>query len=241
MATQESIFDCIVVGTGHAGSCAALAASDAGLRRLLIIDKCPEEWVGGNGYFTAGAHRTVHNGLQDLLPLVQNVSPDLATKIDMDPYTAEEFTSDIVRLGDGKSDATLVKAVVEGSRGAIEWLARRVKIPFTFSFNRQAYLVNGRHKFWGGMVLSTLDGGKGVIRSHREALKEAGVLTWFDTPAVQLLLENQEIVGLTVRREGRLLTLKASSVILACGGYEASKGLRSKYLGEGWDRAKVCL
>ena len=171
MSSQNYEFDCVVVGSGHAGSCAALAASDAGLRRVLIVDKCPEGWAGGNGYFTAGAHRTVHSGLHDLLPIVQNVKPDTAAKIDMGAYTAEQFTSDIMRLGGSRSDPALVKAVVDGSRSAIDWLARRVNMPFTLSFNRQAYLVNGRQKFWGGMVLSTEDGGKGVIRAHQLALE----------------------------------------------------------------------
>ena len=109
-------YDCIVVGSGHAGSCAALAAHDAGCKRVLIVDKCPPEWVGGNGYFTAGAHRTVHGGLADLLPLVRNVPPRAAETIDMAPYTAEEFAGDINRLGSGQADPALVKAVVEGSR-----------------------------------------------------------------------------------------------------------------------------
>ncbi|KAI0693228.1 hypothetical protein BC835DRAFT_1306840 [Cytidiella melzeri] len=237
--TYDDTYDCIVVGSGHAGSCAALAASDAGLSRVLIIDKCPEGWVGGNGYFTAGAHRTVHNGLDDLLPIVHNVDVDIASEIDMDPYTAEDFTSDIMRLGGGRSDPALVKAVVDGSRDAIGWLAERVKMPFHLSFNRQAYLVNGRQKFWGGMVLSVQDGGKGVIKAHQEALKSAGVETWFETPAVELICANGGIVGLMVLRKGQLLRLTSPSVILACGGYEASVKLRGKYLGEDWKRAKV--
>lgn len=235
----EDAYDCIVVGSGHAGSCAALSAAEAGLKRILIIDKCPPDWVGGNGYFTAGAHRTVHNGLHDLLPVVRNVDAETASKIDMAPYTADDFTSDIMRLGGGRSDPALVKAVVDGSRDAIQWLSERVKMPFHFSFNRQAYLVNGRQKFWGGMVLSVEDGGKGVIRAHRSALEAAGVETWFDTPAVSLLCEHGEIVGLTVLRNGEPTRLAAHSIILACGGYEADAGLRGKYLGEEWKLAKV--
>ena len=84
--------DCIVVGSGHAGSCAALSAIEHGCKRVLVIEKAPKEWAGGNGYFTAGAHRTVHGGLHDLLPIVHNVDPDMVSKIDMDPYTNEQFT-----------------------------------------------------------------------------------------------------------------------------------------------------
>lgn len=232
-------FDIIVVGSGHAGSCAALSASDAGLKRILIIDKCPEEWAGGNGYFTAGAHRTVHGGLQDLLPLVCNVTAEQASQIDVDPYTAEQFTDDIMRLGDGKPDTALVKALVEGSRDAVQWLADRVKVPYTLAFNRQAYLVDGRQKFWGGLALSTREGGKGLIASHRAAQKEAGIQVWFDTPAVELIREDDAITGVVVRRSGTLLRLHAPAVVLASGGYEASRELRKKYMGGNWDLAKV--
>lgn len=143
---SPSTYDCIVVGSGHAASSAALSAVEAGSKRVLVVEKGPAEWVGGNGYFTAGAHRTVHGGLQDLLDIVTNVAPELAATIDMDPYTPQQFTDDIMRLSDGRSDPAMVKAVVDGSREAVGWLAEKVGVPFIFSFNRQAYLVNGRHK-----------------------------------------------------------------------------------------------
>lgn len=48
---EDFLYDCIVVGSGHAGSCAALSAVEHGCRpgRVLIVEKAPEEWVGGNG------------------------------------------------------------------------------------------------------------------------------------------------------------------------------------------------
>ncbi|KAI0087057.1 FAD/NAD(P)-binding domain-containing protein [Irpex rosettiformis] len=238
---EPQSYDVIVVGSGHAGSCAALSAHESGVpgSRILVIDKCPEEWVGGNGYFTAGAHRTVHKGLEDLLSIVQNVDKETAFTIDMDPYTSEQFTEDIMRLGNNRSDPKLVKAVVDGSRDAVGWLVARVKMPFLLSFNRQAYLVNGRQKFWGGLVLSVQDGGKGVIRAHREALKGAGIETWFDTPAVELIYGNGGIEGVVVQRGENLVRLTTPCVVLACGGYEASTELRGRYLGEHWKRAKV--
>ena len=238
MASDHS-FDIIIVGSGHAGSCAALAASDAGMKRILIVEKGPEDWVGGNGYFTAGAHRTVHGGLPDLLPLVTNVSAEQAAQIDIEPYTAEQFTADIMRLGQDRPDAALVKALVEGSRDAVQWLAERVKVPYTLAFNRQAYLVDGRQKFWGGLALSTRDGGKGLIAAHREVLKEARVEVWFDSPAVELLRDGDAISGLVVRKSGELMRLQARAVVLACGGYEASRDLRKQYMGGNWDLAKV--
>ena len=231
-------FDCIVIGSGNAGSCAALSAVEHGCKRVVVIDKCPEEWAGGNGYFTAGAFRTVHGGLSDLLSVVPGVSPELVSRTDIDPYSEEDFTNDIVRMSDGRSDMQLVKAVVDGSRDAITWLAK-LGIPFTLSFNRQAYEVNGRQKFWGGMALSTDDGGKGLIRAHQTALRNAGVESWFETPALELLVEDGIVKGVEVERGGEKQILKSKAVILASGGYESSAQLRAKHLGPGWDNARV--
>ena len=237
--TADLHFDCVVVGSGHAGSCAALSAHDAGLSRVLIVDKCPPEWVGGNGYFTAGAHRTVHGGLADLLPLVRNVPPGAAETIDMAPYTEDEFAADVHRLGGDQADPTLVNAVVRGSRDAVGWLAQRVGVPFIFSFHRQAYLVNGRQVFWGGLVLSVDDGGKGLISAHRTALEAAGIKTWFNTAAEEVVMKDGKVVGLIVSKEGEKMTLHTPAVILACGGFESSRQMRGQYLGAGWVEAKV--
>jgi FAD binding domain len=251
-------FDCVVVGSGNAGSSAALSAIDSGCKNVLLIDSCPPDWVGGNGYFTydkwslshvlltrlfllfsAGAYRTVHAGLYDLLSVVGNVLPEQVSKIDMEPYTSQQFTDDIMRLGNGRSDPDLVNAVVENSRDAIAWLANRVHIPFIFSFHRQAYEVDGRQKFWGGMVLSVEDGGKGVIESYRRALQEAGVNVWFSTKAVELVKTNEAVSHLVVLKDGQMVTLKTPAVILAAGGFESSSQMRAKHLGPGWERAKV--
>lgn len=232
-------YDCIVVGSGHAGSCAAFSAAQSGCRRVLIIEKAPKEWDGGNTYFTAGAHRTVHGGLQDLLPIVQNVTSELAAKIDLDPYTADEFTADIMRLSHGKSDYRLVQTLVENSRDVIGWLARDVGINFIFSFNRQAYIVDGRQKFWGGMSLSVREGGKGLIADHRKALSKVGVDIWYSPSAFEVIIEKGCVVGMKVMKDGDILNLTTSAIVLAAGGYESSSELRAKNLGQDWTRARV--
>lgn len=212
---------------------------DSGCTRVLLIDRCPEEWVGGNGFFTAGAYRTVHSGLHDLLPVVRNVPVEKSSKIDIEPYTKAQFTNDVMRLGNGQSNGPLVKALVDNSREAIAWLASRVNIPFVLSFHRQAYKVDGRYKFWGGLALAVEDGGKGVIAAHQRALKDAGVQVWFSTEAVELIKTDGAISHLVVLKNGIRQTLETPAVILAAGGFESSPEMRAKHLGTGWENAKV--
>ena len=232
-------FDVIVVGSGNAGSSAALSTVDNGCKRVLLIDKCPPEWVGGNSYFTAGAYRTVHDGLTDILDIVPNIDPQLAATIDMEPYTHEQFAQDIIRLSNGCSDPALVEALVGDSHDAILWLSKRVKIPFILSFHRQAYLVDGRQKFWGGMVLAVEGGGKGLVAAHHRALRESGVEVWFNTEAVDLVLSNSKVSGLKVKKGDEILILKATSIILASGGFESNCEMRCKHLGAEWVNARV--
>ena len=47
-------YDVVVVGAGNAAFSAALAARES-VERILVLEKAPREWAGGNSYFTAGA------------------------------------------------------------------------------------------------------------------------------------------------------------------------------------------
>ncbi|OCT51763.1 FAD binding domain containing protein [Cladophialophora carrionii] len=186
--------DVLVVGSGNAGFSAALAAKESGAQSVLVIDKCPESWAGGNSYFTAGAYRTVHAGTSDLLPLVNNVDAALAQKIDIEPYTISHFQSDMHRVCAGRSDPALATTLVENSNAAIKWLAKN-GIRFQLSFNRQAYEVDGRFKFWGGLALKTEDGGKGLISDFKKAARRVGVTVFYSTALKQLIAPGGVVTG----------------------------------------------
>jgi aspartate oxidase len=102
-------------------------------------------------------------------------------------------------------------------------------------------VVNGRQKFWGGMVLSVEGGGKGLIAAHQVALGKAGIEVLFDTPAVELVLKDNVVCGVVVKKNGQSVRLDARAVVLAAGGFEASSDLRVKHLGPDWKNARVRL
>jgi succinate dehydrogenase/fumarate reductase flavoprotein subunit len=128
--------DVIVVGGGNAGFSAAVSAAQSNAGKVILIDKCPEEWAGGNSYFTAGAFRTVHGGLDDVLPLVSNVDEETAKLINLEAYTTEDFLKDMSRITHDRYDKELGKALVEESNEAVKWLAGN-GLDFQLSFNRQ--------------------------------------------------------------------------------------------------------
>lgn len=128
--------DVVVVGGGNAGFSAAVSASQSGAKNVILIDKCPEDWAGGNSFFTAGAFRTAHGGLDDVLPLVSNVDAGRAKLIDLEPYTRQDFLADMNRITHGRYDPQLGQVLVEESNDAVKWLSRN-GLDFQLSFNRQ--------------------------------------------------------------------------------------------------------
>ncbi|KAL2112026.1 hypothetical protein VUR80DRAFT_8703 [Thermomyces stellatus] len=231
--------DVLVVGGGNAGFSAAISAAESGAKDVTLIDACPEEWAGGNSYFTAGAFRTTHNGLQDLLPIVNNVDAATAKRIDMEPYTANDFGHDMKRICDGRSNPELSSILINDSNDTVKWLAKK-GVRFQLSFNRQAYEIDGRLKFWGGLALKTEDGGKGLIEDYRRIARSMGIHVLFSTAAKSLNTRHKGIRSVTVvDANGEDHEIQAGAVILAAGGFEANPRMRAQFLGPGWDYAKV--
>src|SRR5687767_11779630 len=96
--------DVIVVGAGNAGMCAAHAARERGAS-VLVLEKAPREWAGGNSAFTAGAMRVVHDGLDDVRGLVED--DERLEVTDLPPYSAADFLGDMRRVTLGRGDAEM--------------------------------------------------------------------------------------------------------------------------------------
>jgi len=234
--------DVVVVGSGNAGFSAAASAKEHGANNVILLEKAPESWAGGNSTFTAGAYRTVFYGLKDVLSLpVHNVTPEMEDKIDMEPYLQKDFMNDLMRVTNGRSDAKLAQKLVGESNATTKWLSKN-GIRFALSFNRQAYNIGGRQKFWGGMVLMVEDGGKGLIKQHQANAKRLGVDVRYDSPVIRLTMDSAgSVTGVCVRKpDGSVYAIKASGgVILCAGGFESNAQMRAQHLGPNWDLAYV--
>ncbi len=57
--------------------------------------------------------------------------------------------------------------------------------------------------------------------------------------ALSLLHGDDGVHGLNVRYEGKTRALRCKAVVLAAGGFESNPEWRTRYLGPGWDLAKV--
>jgi tricarballylate dehydrogenase len=77
-------------------------------------------------------------------------------------------------------------------------------------------------------------GGRAIIDTIARSLEETpGVEFHYETEAVRLSLDDEGLVaGIVVRTaDGRLTTLAADNVVLACGGFEGNKTMLTQFVG----------
>ncbi|MDT5120382.1 MAG: tricarballylate dehydrogenase [Mycobacterium sp.] len=234
---MSEAWDVVVVGSGNAGFCAAQAARREGAR-VLLLEKAPRAWAGGNSYFTAGAIRTSHGGLEDLQQLLERPLDERVEVASLAPYSDAEFLDDLRRVTRGRTDPELAELLVSESRSTMTWL-REIGLRFELMFHRQAYEVDGRFRFWGGLALGVVGGGKGLISQHLAAAEAIGIEVRFESPVVGLLSGAGAVCGVQVATPAGVQEIRAGGVVLTCGGFEANAQMRAAYLGAGWDLALV--
>ncbi|GAA4689853.1 tricarballylate dehydrogenase [Promicromonospora umidemergens] len=241
MPEQMDSYDVVVVGGGNAGHSAALSAAERG-RRVLLLEKGVRGEHGGNSFYTAGAMRVTHGDVGSVRDLVDD-DDRLDTTV-LPAYTREDYLADMERVTGGANDAELTARLVEDSEPTMRWLKGH-GLRFRLMYERQAYLSErgddeGRFVFWGGLALGSTGGGKGLVEQHEAAAARAGVEVRYGCAATELVAEDVRVTGLRYTdAAGVAGELRAESVILAAGGFEADAAMRRGHLGEGWQRAKV--
>jgi tricarballylate dehydrogenase len=230
-------YDVIVVGAGNAAFCAALAAQEQGAS-VLMLEAAPEEESGGNSRFTAGSMRVVYNGVEDIKTLVPDLTEQEIATSDFGTYTQDQFFDDMARVTQDRANPDLVELLVTRSFDTLNWM-RSKGVRFIPIYGRQAFKIDGKFKFWGGLTLDAVGGGPGLVNMLTDAAKKRGIKISYKTRALSLLHNGSGIEGVRIRRDGKEEELRAKSVVLASGGFEANPEWRTRYLGPGWDLAKV--
>ncbi|WP_169569929.1 FAD-dependent tricarballylate dehydrogenase TcuA [Sneathiella limimaris] len=235
MSNQE--YDVIVVGAGNAAFCAALSAEENG-SRVLVLECAPEDLNGGNSRFTAGAIRFAYRGVEDLKEVMPDLSENEIAITDFGTYTEDQFFDDMFRVTQYRTDPDLCEVLVRNSFTTIKWM-REKGVRFVPIYGRQAFKVDGRFKFWGGLTVEANGGGPGLVDSLTEIAKSRGIDVWYQARALELLFDGTRVGGVKIRKSGQIMDVTAKAVILASGGFQSSPEKRTRYLGPGWDLAKV--
>ncbi len=230
--------DVVVVGGGNAALCAALAAIEQGAS-VLVLEKAPEYLRGGNSYFTGGLFRFAYEGIEDVLALLPEMSEEEKSAIDVGSYTQGAFYGDVMRVTEGLSDPQLVETLVSRSQPTMRWLEDQ-GVRWILAYGRQAFRRGGVLRFWGGLIVEAVGGGKGLSDRQFELVERKGGTVIYGTKASALRTNRKgEVTGLTIRDADGYRDLECGAVALACGGFEANAEMRTRYLGPGWELAKV--
>jgi len=232
-----SEYDVIVVGGGNAAFCAALAAQEQGAK-VVMLEAAPEDEAGGNSRFTAGSIRVVYNGVEDIKTLVPDLTQAEIDTTDFGTYTADQFFDDMARVTQHRADPDLVELLVTKSFDTLNWM-REKGVRFIPIYGRQAFKIEGKFKFWGGLTVESVGGGPGLVNMLTEAAKKRGIEVRYRTRALDLITDGDRVTGVRIRHDGQVSELQSKAVVLASGGFQANPEWRTRYLGPGWDLAKV--
>ena len=262
MTNANPAADVVVVGAGNAALCAALAAREQGAS-VLVLEKAPQHLRGGNTFFTGGGFRFPYRGLDDIRALIPEMSDEECAGIDVGAYPQPQFYDDLMRVTEGLADPDLAETLVSKAYPTVLWM-RDQGLRWVLLYGRQAYRVDNKLRFWGGLIAEAIGGGEGLSNSLIEMAERKGVRIQYDSKATALHLDDCGCVtGLTARvgdqfehsgvsgaepptgggwgtaRVPQFKRIDAKAVVLACGGFEANPEMRTRYLGRDWALARV--
>lgn len=228
---METVVDTevLVVGAGNAAMAAAVAAREQGAE-VIVLEKASKSQRGGNSALTVHM-RFPYRGMEDLTPLLSDVGEDetrsLAARVG--DYTESDFYDDIMAVTDGRSDPTLANILVSEAYRTVLWMR---------SYGHA--WIPSHESPTSANVVSFGGGGFAMQERWFRAAERLGITVHYETQAVELLQDRAgRVTGVRARRGDLDVRYKSQAVVLACGSFESSPEMRTRYLGAGWDKVKL--
>ena len=250
----EETVDVVVVGAGGAGMTAAITATDAG-KKVIVVESQPI--AGGNSVRSTGGMNAAKTPYQDKNEFKEaaGVEKTLATaaekyadnatitalaatvKSQWDAYQAnpqgyfdsvELMELDTLIGGKGKNNPELVKALAENSAAAIEWLASiGADVKNVGAFGGASVKRIHRPVNADGKVTAV---GAYIVPILEKNLQDRNVQFLFDTTANEIIMKDGKAVGIKATgKDGHKVTINAKSVVIATGGFGANAEMVEKY------------
>ena len=237
MNENEPRYDVIVVGAGNAALCAALSAREQGAT-VVVLEKAPPSAQGGNCSYTGGGFRFVHDGIEDLRSLLPDLTDREVANVSMGPYTAEDFREHLTAVTHGDTDPELMEVLISQSRPTIDWMHSK-GVTWELS-DRRGLISQAPSVIPSSVGLSAWQSGAGLVQMLTTACRRSGIDILYETKMLRLMQDSRGgVCGVVAQDSDGVQEIHAGGVVLACGGFEANQEMRVKYLGTGWERAKV--
>ena len=90
MPNGDDGYDVVVVGAGNAALSAAMSAKEV-CGSVLVLEKAPEFFRGGNTYFTGGIIRFPFAGIEDIKQVIPDMSATEEESVVVGSYLESQF------------------------------------------------------------------------------------------------------------------------------------------------------
>ena len=205
--TWDEEADVVVIGYGFAGATAAITACDAGAR-VLLLEKAPEQHKGGNSRVSA-----------NIVFWPADVAGGEAYFRSLAGPYLDNISAEMIHVWATEMHAN--KAWLEGL-GMTPVEMPYVEFPQLDGAGCVRVLKNGE-----GPI-----GGERLWRVIESAVAARSIAISYETPAVALVKDGGEIVGVIAERGGKRLSIRARrAVVLTCGGFEANPTMLRTFVG----------
>ena len=207
MIDFSKTYDVLVIGGGNAALCAAMTAREAGAS-VLVLEASPKDFRGGNSRHTRNL-RYMHEQGNEFLT---------------GPYPEDEFFEDLIRVTGGKTNEKLARLTIRQSNNVGDWM-REHGCMFQPAMRGTLHLARTNAFFLGG--------GRALMNSYYRTAEALGVEISYETEVVDLNIDRGVFSEAIVQRDGGTHRVKAKSVVLAAGGFQANL----EWLKEEWGPA----
>ena len=253
--------DVLVAGSGAAGLTAALAAATHGMR-TLVIESAGEfggttalsggrVWIPANGRGVKDSERDANRYLDQIFdtryePMIRTfVREARAMAAFVEEHSPHRFVvcphyPDYHQDYAGATRGGRCFDVAPIDLGRLVPLARAVRRPPGYSpithaeWESWRFPANIDHELLAARMASGVrTGGVGLVAALLDGVVRAGATVCKNTALTSVLTADGAVTGVRVRTEGTERTVRASSVVLATGAFDATDRLRHRLLPAG--------
>ena len=188
---------------------------------MLVLEKAPWEERGGNSRFSGGLFRFTYDSIEDIRPLMPGLPADDWEYVDVGTYSADCFYADIMKVTQGRANPKLSRILVDQSLPTVVWMAE-LQVAWAWT-NLWVVEEEGRRRFSPGCVLDVKSKGVGLMESLFVAIERADIDVAYQAKMEDFVLSKDgKVTGLKVKTSGGVQEIRAGTVVLASGGFEAN-------------------